>query len=134
MPNILYIRLGDSEETAGAWTTAIKAKHTPSIISTSRHALPQLKETWRDCVRLGAYVLQEVEGDQPADLTLIGVGAELSHALGVAAKLRQERAIRVRVVSFPSWRLFEQQSIEYKRSVLQRHRGVPAVVIEPVFA
>ena len=137
MPNILYIRPGDSEETAGAWTVAIKAKNTPSIISTSRHALPQLKQTRRDKVELGAYVLEEVEADEaashssPADLTLIGVGAELSHAVGVAEKLREDRNLRVRVVSFPSWRLFERQSVEYKREVLQRHRGVPAVVIEP---
>src|ERR1700754_380052 len=61
MPNLLYIRPADSEETAGAWITAIKAKNTPSIISTSRHAVPQLKQTRRDKVELGAYVLEEVE-------------------------------------------------------------------------
>jgi dihydroxyacetone synthase len=126
LPNFLYIRPGDSEETAGAWTAAIQAKGTPSMVSTSRHKLPQLKQTRRDGVLKGAYVLEENDN---AQLTLIGVGAELSHALGVAEKLK-ERGVETRVVSFPSWRLFEQQSREYRRETLRRHR-VPSVVIEP---
>jgi dihydroxyacetone synthase len=126
LPNFLYIRPADSEETAGAWTVAIKAKGTPSLVSTSRHKLPQLKQTRRDLVAKGGYVIEE---NDKATLTLIGVGAELSHALGVHEKLR-EQGIETRVVSFPCQRLFDQQSTEYKRSVLQRHR-IPAVVIEP---
>ena len=128
MPNILYIRPGDSEEVAGAWIAAINAKKTPTIISTSRHALPQLSQTRRDGVAKGAYVLQE---DEAATLTLIGVGAELSFALEVAAQLKAQKGIVARVVSFPCQRLFEQQSLEYKRDVLRRHRGIPAIVIEP---
>lgn len=128
MPNLLYIRPGDSEEVAGAWVTAIGAKNTPSIISTSRHALPQLKQTRRDAVVRGAYVLEE---DESAAVTIIGVGAELSLALEIAAKLKADKGIAARVVSFPSQRLFEKQSLEYKRDTLRRHRGIPAVVIEP---
>lgn len=127
MPNLLYIRPADSEETAGAWITAIEAKQTPTIISTSRHTLPQLKQTKRDMVAKGAYVVQEVED---AHVTLIGVGAELSHAVDVAKEL-QAKKIKARVVSFPCQRLFEGQSIEYRRETLRRHRGIPAVVIEP---
>lgn len=127
MPNLLYIRPADSEETAGAWITAIEAKNTPSIISTSRHALPQLKHTQRSMVRRGAYVVEEVDD---ADVTLLGVGAELHHALDAATELRA-RGIRARVISFPCQRLFEVQSTEYKRETLRRHRGIPAVVIEP---
>ncbi|KAF2800261.1 transketolase [Melanomma pulvis-pyrius CBS 109.77] len=127
MPNILYIRPGDSEETAGAWITAIEAKKTPSIISTSRHTLPQLTGTRRDGVAKGAYVLQEVED---ADVTLIGVGAELCFAVDVAEQL-QAKGVKARVVSFPCQRLFEAQPLEYKRDTLRRHRGIPAVVIEP---
>ncbi|KAL1965272.1 hypothetical protein VTN77DRAFT_5874 [Rasamsonia byssochlamydoides] len=129
MPNLLYIRPGNSEETAGAWIAAIEAKRTPTIISTSRHALPQLKQTRREGVASGAYVLEEVSGEK-ADVTLIGVGAELSFALEVAQQLKT-RNIVARVVSFPCQRLFEQQPLEYKRATLQRHRGIPAVVIEP---
>lgn len=128
MPNLLYIRPGDSEETAGAWTAAIKARDTPSIISTSRHKIPQLTLTSREKVARGAYVLKE---DDEASLTLIGVGAELSFALQVAERLEGSRGIRARVLSFPCWRLFDEQSVQYRRDTLRRHKGIPAVVIEP---
>ncbi|TKX25544.1 dihydroxyacetone synthase-1 [Elsinoe australis] len=131
MPELVYIRPGDSEEVAGAWSAAIKCREGPSMISTSRHALVQQKTTRRDGVSKGAYVLEEVEGR--ADVTMIGVGAELSFAVDVAGKLR-EKGLKVRVVSFPSHRLFEKQSVEYKRGVLRRHEGMPAVVIEPYAA
>jgi dihydroxyacetone synthase len=128
MPNILYIRPGDSEEVAGAWIAGINAKKTPTIISTSRQALPQLKQTRRDGVARGAYVLEENES---ATVTLLGVGAELSFALEVAAQLKTQKGIAARVVSFPCQRLFEQQSLEYRRDTLRRHRDIPAIVIEP---
>jgi dihydroxyacetone synthase len=132
MPNLLYIRPGDSEETAGAWIAAIEAKNTPSIISTSRQVLRQHKGlTRREGVKRGAYVLEE---DENADLSILGVGAELSLAIDVAAKLRAEHSLKVRVVSFPCQRLFEEQSREYKRDVLRRNKGIPAVVIEPYAA
>lgn len=131
MPNLLYIRPGDSEETAGAWIAAIEAKNTPSIISTSRHVLPQLKQTRRSGVMAGAYVLEEPLHGDIADITLIGVGAELSFALTVAEQLRVQKDIKTRVVSFPCQCLFEKQSLEYKRATLKRHLGIPAVVIEP---
>ncbi|KAH7406649.1 Transketolase, thiamine diphosphate binding domain-containing protein [Phaeosphaeria sp. MPI-PUGE-AT-0046c] len=127
MPNLLYIRPADSEETAGAWITAIDAKNTPTIISTSRHTLPQLQQTRRDLISKGAYVIEEVED---ADVTLIGVGAELCHALDTAKELKS-KGIRARVVSFPCQRLFDAQSTAYKRDTLRRHLGIPAVVIEP---
>jgi dihydroxyacetone synthase len=129
MPNILYIRPGDSEETAGAWIAAIEVRNTPTIISTSRHAIPQLKQTRRDMVAKGAYILSEPNG--PADVTLIGVGAELSFAVDVAARLEETSCVKARVISFPCQRLFEQQSREYKRNVLLRHTRTPVVVIEP---
>ncbi|OIW31514.1 transketolase [Coniochaeta ligniaria NRRL 30616] len=127
MPNLLYIRPGDSEETAGAWTAAVQEREGPTIVSTSRHAVLQLKTTRREGVLRGAYVLQEAED---AQVTLIGVGAELSFALDVARELGG-RGVRARVVSFPCWRLFERQERGYKREVLRRHEGIPAVVIEP---
>ncbi|KAJ5040820.1 hypothetical protein NUH16_011112 [Penicillium rubens] len=128
MPNLLYIRPGDSEETAGAWIAAIGAKQTTCIISTSRQTLLQLAQTRRDGVASGAYVPSEAES---AAVTLIGVGAELSFALEVAEQLKVQKGITARVVSFPCQRLFENQSLGYKRTTLQRHRGIPAVVIEP---
>ncbi|KAF2090192.1 dihydroxyacetone synthase [Saccharata proteae CBS 121410] len=131
MPNLLFFRPGDGEETAGAWIAAINAKNTPSMISTSRHGLPQQKTTRRDGVAKGAYVLEEVDN---ADITLIGVGAELCMAVDVAVSLREKADIKVRVVSFPCQRLFEKQDLRYKRDTLQRHKGIPAVVIEPYSA
>lgn len=127
MPNLLYIRPADSEETAGAWLTALSATNTPSIISTSRHTLPQLPQTSRALVSKGGYVLEEAEN---ADITLIGVGAELHHAVDVAGNLRT-KGLKVRVLSFPCQRLFDGQSTQYKRDTLKRHIGIPAVAIEP---
>jgi dihydroxyacetone synthase len=123
-----YIRPGDSEEVAGAWKAAINYKHGPSMISVSRHAVPQLTGlTARDNVCRGAYVLRE----QPdADVTLIGVGAELSFATNVADLLARQ-SVTARVVSFPSFAAFRQQSLEYQRGVLKRNENIPAVVIEP---
>ena len=63
-------------------------------------------------------------------MTLIGVGAELTFAFETAEELKQTKGIRARIVSFPCQRLFDAQPIDYKRQVLQRHKGVPAVVIE----
>lgn len=132
MPNMHYIRPGDSEEVAGAWRAAIEYKEGPSMISVSRHALPQLKGTTRRSeVEKGAYVLREAEGEGKADVTLIGVGAELSSVVDVAEALSSSYDIRARIVSFPSHALFRQQSVEYQRSVLRRNDGIPAVVIEP---
>ncbi|OAG39043.1 transketolase [Fonsecaea monophora] len=129
MPNFLFIRPGDSEETAGAWIEAIKARHMSSLISTSRHALPQLTGlTNRTQVAKGAYVLEEVT--ERADLTLIGAGAELNLAVNVAIELRKSHGLKVRTVSFPCQRLFDAQSREYQRQVLQRQSGVPIVAIE----
>lgn len=126
MPNIHYIRPCDSEETAGAWEVAIKAKEKPSIISLSRQNLPQYPGfSNRNLVKKGAYVFS---GNEDAELNMIGVGAELNFAVE-AAKILTKEGINVRVISFPSQSLFEEQSIEYKRSILKRGK-IPSVVVE----
>lgn len=131
MPHMQYIRPGDSEEVAGAWKTMIENTDGPSMISVSRHALPQLTGlTKREGVKMGAYVLKEVKD---ADLTLIGVGAELSFAVNIANALA-ESSIKARVVSFPSHTLFKSQPLAYQREVLRRNENIPAVVIEPYVA
>ena len=77
----------------------------------------------------GAYVLKE---EKDADVTLIGVGAELSFAVNVAESLSKRSApLKARVVSFPSHALFRKQSLEYERQVRRRGENIPAVVIEP---
>ncbi|KAF2807372.1 transketolase [Mytilinidion resinicola] len=106
MPNLLYIRPCDSEETAGAMY--------PSHSS-------------RDGVQRGAYVFVE---EPNADVTLIGVGAEMVFAMQTRELLASKYNIRARVVSFPCQRLFEAQPVEYKREVLQYRSNAPRVVIE----
>jgi dihydroxyacetone synthase len=128
MPNLLYIRPADSEETAGAYIAAMKATNTPSIISLSRQNLEQYPQySSRSGVEKGAYVfIEKVD----ADVTLIGVGAEMVFAVETAKLLESKFGLRVRVVSFPCQRLFEKQSLDYKREVLQYRSKAPRVVIE----
>lgn len=128
MPNFLYFRPADSEETAGAWEASIEFRTGSSLVSTSRHKLKQTGLTKRSEVAKGAYVVQEVED---ADLTLIGVGAEFEIAFSTKQKL-EEQGLKVRLVSFPCQRLFDHQDISYRRQVLGRGTGknIPSVVIE----
>ena len=128
MPNILYIRPCDSEETAGAFIAALEAKNTPSIISLSRQNLDQYSEhSSRDGVQQGAYVFIE---EEDADATLIGIGAEMGFAVKTRTVLKEKYQMRARILSFPCQRLFDAQSIEYKRRVLRYRSNAPRVVIE----
>jgi dihydroxyacetone synthase len=128
MPNLLYIRPADSEETAGAYIAALKATNTPSILSLSRQNLVQYPQySSRDGVQKGAYVFIE---KADANVTLIGVGAEMVFAVETAKLLEKKFGLKVRVVSFPCQRLFDQQPVEYKREVLQYRSNAPRVVIE----
>lgn len=128
MPNLLYIRPADSEETAGAFIAALSATETPSIISLSRQNLTQYPQySRREGVIKGAYVFIE---EEDADVTLIGVGSEMCFAVRAREMLREKYNVKARVVSFPCQRLFEKQSREYKAEVLQLRAGIPRVVIE----
>jgi len=128
MPNLLYIRPADSEETAGAFIAALSATETPSIISLSRQNLTQYPQySRREGAVKGAYVFIEQED---ADVTLIGVGSEMCFAVRAREVLREKHNVKARVVSFPCQRLFERQSREYKAEVLQFRAGIPRVVIE----
>ncbi|KAF7622119.1 putative dihydroxy-acetone synthase [Aspergillus flavus] len=128
MPNVLYIRPCDAEEVAGAYIAAIQATETPTIISLSRQGLTQYPQySSREGTLKGAYVFVE---DNDFDVTLIGVGSEMGFAMQTRELLFKEHGIKSRVVSFPCIRLFEQQSREYKHSVLKPRAGKPTVVIE----
>jgi dihydroxyacetone synthase len=128
MPNLLYIRPCDSEEVAGAYISAIRATETPTIISLSRQNLTQYPQhSSRDGVMKGAYVFVECED---FDVTLIGVGSEMGFTMQTKALLEEQYGVKARVVSFPCMRLFEQQSKEYRSSVLKPTAGKPTVVIE----
>lgn len=121
MPNILMLRPGDGTETAGAYKAAVlntKGKNKegrirPSILALSRQNVPNLPGTSIDGVLKGAYVVHG--GDEKPDAIIIATGTELGNAVEAAEKLSGKK---VRVVSMPSWELFEEQDDAYKQSVL----------------
>jgi transketolase len=114
-PNVIDLRPADALETLEAWKFAIQPETGPSVIVLSRQKLPFLGA--RDAaVSRGAYVLVEAEGGAP-DLILIASGSEVSLAVD-AAKLLSAKGTRTRVVSMPSWKLFDAQDESYRNSVL----------------
>lgn len=117
IPGLTVIRPGDANETAEAWRVAIQRRG-PVALALTRQALPTLDRTQMASasnLAKGAYVLSD--SAQKPQLILIATGSELSLVVDAANKLRQE-GIAVRVVSMPSWELFEEQGAEYKESVL----------------
>lgn len=128
MPNMLYIRPCDTEETAGAFIAALTATNTPTILSPSRQKQPQyVGHSSREGVQKGACVIIE---EPDADVTLLGVGAEMCFAVRTRTVLRDKFGLCARVISFPCQRLFEAQPLEFKRQVLQYRGHAPRVVIE----
>src|SRR6476646_6286846 len=115
MPQLRVIRPADANETAMAWRAAIDGDGATALIL-SRQNLPILDGTaGNEGVLRGAYVLSENLGDD--QLILIGTGSEVAVALEAAETLRGE-GIATRVVSMPSWELFETQDKAYQDSVL----------------
>lgn len=117
MPNILMLRPADGNETAGAYKVAVLNKKRPSILALSRQKLPQLPGTSIEGVEKGGYIVSDNSSGGKLELILIGTGSELEIAAKAADELRGEGK-KVRVVSFVSWELFDEQSPEYKESVL----------------
>jgi transketolase len=119
MPNILLIRPGDANEVVEAWKLAISHVHGPTALVLSRQAMPTLdraKFAPASGVAKGAYVLSDAPGGKP-DLILMGTGSELSLCVAAQEKLAAE-GVKARVVSIPSFELFEKQDAAYKESVL----------------
>ncbi len=118
IPRAIVIRPADANETAAAWQAAIEHKDRPVALILTRQGLPILdQEKYPSAKNLikGAYVLRDSKGTP--ELILIATGSEVGVTLKAADKLESE-GIKVRVVSFPSWELFEEQSDDYKESVL----------------
>ncbi len=118
IPGLTVIRPGDANETAEAWQVAIEAKGPVALILT-RQNVPTLDRSHfapAKGLRKGAYILNGVTQPEP-QLILIATGSEVGLVVAAQQKL-QERNIAVRLVSMPSWELFETQSREYKNSVL----------------
>ncbi|KAL0373303.1 UNVERIFIED_CONTAM: Transketolase, chloroplastic [Sesamum radiatum] len=117
MPNILMLRPADGNETAGAYKVAVLNRKRPSVLALSRQKLPQLPGTSIEGVEKGGYTISDNSSGNKPDVILIGTGSELEIAAKAADELRKEGKA-VRVVSFVSWELFDEQSDEYKESVL----------------
>jgi transketolase len=118
VPHLIVIRPGDANETRVAWQVAIEMRSQPTALILSRQNLPTVDRTKyaaADNLRKGAYILAEAPGGKP-DIILMASGSEMQ--LVVAAQpLLAEKNIHARVVSMPSWELFEQQPREYRESV-----------------
>ncbi len=120
MPGLVLIRPADARETAAAWRAAIKlyGRGVPVAMALTRQKLPVLEEANTAGAARGAYVITEAEGGSGAmDVILIATGSEVHVALE-AKQLLQERKVQARVVSMPSWELFEEQDESYRESVL----------------
>ena len=119
MPNMIVLRPGDANEVTEAWKIIVQQQHTPVTLVLSRQNMPTLdrsKYAPSSGVAKGAYVLADAQGGKP-QVILIGTGSELSLCVEAYEKLKAE-GLKARVVSMPSWEIFDQQDAAYKESVL----------------
>lgn len=126
VPGMTDFRPADANETAAAWRLALE-RSGPSFFALTRQDVPVIDAAAHDVfagVSKGAYVLQDAARPQ---VVLIGTGSEVWAAMD-AAKLLAGEGIAARVVSFPSWKIFDEQTAEYKASVLPA--GVPRLAVE----
>lgn len=118
IPNMNVIRPADGNETRVAWEVTLESEHTPTSLVLTRQNLPTLdvdKQTVENGVRKGAYIVFETE--QQLEYLLLASGSEVNLAVEAAKELEQQGK-GVRVISMPNWYAFEQQSSEYKESIL----------------
>jgi transketolase len=118
IPDLLFIRPGDANETVWAWRVAVENRDRPTVLALTRQNVPTLDRSRfasAEGLRRGAYVL-EPGGERP-DLLLLATGSEVHVAVEAAALLRA-KGIGARVVSMPCWRLFEEQPADYRDAVL----------------
>ena len=118
MPNMLVLRPGDANEVVEAYKIIMLHKHGPATIVLTRQALPTFDRTKyapASGVAKGAYVLADAEGGKP-DVILMATGSEVHLCVEAYEKLKAD-GVKARVVSMPSWELFESQDAAYKESV-----------------
>jgi transketolase len=119
IPGLITIRPADANEVAEAWRVIMKLQHQPASLVLTRQPIPvfdRSRYAAANGVAKGAYVLADAEGGKP-DVILIASGSEVSLCVDAFERLTAE-GIRARVVSMPSWELFEQQNQAYRESVL----------------
>jgi len=117
IPNLIVIRPADGTETSGAYKVAVEHRKTPTLMAFSRQNLPNLPGSSIEGVTKGAYTVDDCDGTP--DLILIGTGSEVSLCVKAAEELRKV-GTKVRVVSMPSWELFDAQDAAYRESVLPK--------------
>ena len=118
MPGVTVIRPCGASETVGAWKHAVTSEAGPTVMVFTRQGIPSLNRALgvKEDVAKGAYTLWQAKEGQP-DILLLSSGSEVNLAFEAGKKLAED-GVNARVVSMPSWELFEQQSAEYRESVL----------------
>jgi transketolase len=119
MPGLIVLRPGDANEVVEAWRLTMELQHDPVVLVLSRQAMPTLDRTRfasAEGVRRGGYVLADAENGEP-EVILLASGTEVSLAVEAHERLTAY-GVASRVVSMPSWELFERQSAEYRELVL----------------
>jgi transketolase len=121
IPNLTVIRPADGNEVSGAYKIAIEyaKQNKPTLLALSRQGVPNLAGSSIEKATKGAYVLSCGFAPEELDLILIGTGSEVQLCVGAAEKLIADGK-KVRVVSMPSWELFEAQDQAYRDSVLPK--------------
>jgi transketolase len=123
IPNLIVLRPADANETAEAWRVIMKLRHEPGCLILSRQAIPTLdraRYASAEGTRYGAYVLADAAGpDSQPDVLLLGTGSEVALCVAAYEQLAAE-GIKARVVSMPSWELFELQDEAYKEKIIPR--------------
>ncbi|MBM4245081.1 MAG: transketolase [Deltaproteobacteria bacterium] len=121
IPGLVTIRPGDANEVTEAWRVVAQLRHEPALLVLSRQALPTLDRTRfapAKGLARGAYVLADAGGGKRApEVVLIGTGSEVSLCIAAYERL-VAKGVAARVVSMPSWELFERQTQRYRDSVL----------------
>lgn len=119
VPHLVLIRPADANETSEAWRLALSRRDDPTVLALTRQNLPVFDRSAvapASGLAKGAYVMADFGAAKP-DLILMASGSEVTLIYDAARKLADDK-VNVRVVSFPSWELFEQQPAEYRESVL----------------
>ena len=117
IPSLTVIRPADANEVAEAWRLAIANRKDPTVLALTRQAVPTFERPEGPTVEKGAYVLKDFGSDPK--LILMASGSEVGLIYEAGGKLEAE-GVAVRVVSFPSWELFEKQDLSYQESVLPK--------------
>ncbi|SFH72286.1 transketolase [Tindallia magadiensis] len=115
LPNMIVFRPADGKETAMGWKLALMERETPVSLVLTRQKLPLYEKTGEEALK-GAYILEDAENGKP-DILLMATGSEVELVMG-AAEILKTKGYQPRVISMPSWELFESQSQEYKDRVM----------------